>query len=115
MGRIRIDGIQNLAGGEWIKFRILDVVDRGDDYLLSIVSKPLGNIYHMSIRREADGEGKYPIRLWDKSRNKTYPMSFGKREIESQQHFIFILDSIVGTADNGTFEGSTGNKTLIIK
>lgn len=115
MSKIRIDGIQRLIGEEWMKFRILNVIDRDLDYLLSIVSKPLGNVYHLSIRKEANRAGEFPVLIWDKYRDLTYPMTFDRMVLVSQQHFIYNLDTVVGTCDSGAFQGSKGNETLIIK
>ena len=116
MKRIRIDGIQKLIGEDFMKFRILDVIDRDNDYLLSIVSKPLGGVYHLSIHKEARRErGEHKLLIWDKRRDKTYPMSLDKGDLESRQRFIYIMDSIVGTCDVGGFQGNKGNDTLIIK
>lgn len=115
MSKIRIDGIQRLIGEDFMKFRILDVVDRGVDYLLSIVSKPLGNVYHLSIRKEADRAGNYPIKVWDKRKDITYPMSIDRGSLQKQQYFIYHLDTIIGGCDDMVFQGNKGNDTINVK
>ena len=119
MKRIRIDGIQKLIGEDFMKFRILDVIERDNDYLLSIVSKPLGGVYHLSIHKEVRWDvrmgGEHKLLIWDKRKDITYPMTIERASLESRQRFIYTMDTIVETCDVGGFQGHKGNDTLIIK
>jgi hypothetical protein len=98
-------------------FEVKYCTDTGDTYIMGIdirdvVSfKPIGpKHYKMSIDKSPYEDGNYGIWLWDMERNISYPMSVRMDSLKSLSEFTSYLNHTLKLANEGTFEGTPGNR-----
>lgn len=112
MKQLKISGwekvVQDLDGR---RFELQYGVDKTDCYRLSLKSVKSDHYYQMSIDKKPNSDADYQVWLYNMNDNISYPMTVSLSNLVSKERFESYLDSILSTADDGAFSGTSGNLT----